>query len=386
MPRREKSVYSDIAKELENRITAGEYKTGQCLPSERELKEQFGVERTTVRRALTILCEKGLIYKHAGIGSVVSSGKPVENSANTADVSADNTYIAKSGAKKSTAVQKDRGTLIWIFPDRQTYSRRGEELISDTYKNLSRICAERGLDITEVCETSEIEKISAKEKIFGAVFCEKVGQAASEFLESRNIPYILAFGSAGGLRCVDADNRSALELAVSRLYADGHRKIAFAGSDEIYPAQRERRIAFEEALASFGLGSEFVNTGGSDEKSGYQRTMELLRRSRDRFTAVCAVNDAAAKGALRALTDYGIKVPSECSVIGFGAVSENTEISSILCDCKTFAREIFHALCSAKEGGFGITCRTVIGVKLCGNTVSEAVSSRSRCSISDFLL
>lgn len=385
MPRREKSVYSDIAKELENRINAKEYKQGQCLPSERELKEQFGVERTTVRRALTILCEKGLIYKHAGIGSVVSSGKPPKNAENAA-ASSDNADNAKSAAKKSSAVQKDRGTLIWIFPDAQAYSRRSDELISKTYEDLSRICAERGLDITQVCETSEIEKISAKEKIFGAVFCEKVGQAASEFLESKNIPYILAFGSAGGLRCVDADNSSALELAVSRLYTDGHRKIAFVGSDEIYPAQRERRIAFEEALTSFGLSSEFVNTGGGDEESGYKRTMELLRRSRDRFTAVCAVNDAAAKGALRALTDYGIKVPSECSVIGFGAVSENTEISSTFCDCKTFAREIFHALCSAKEGGFGITCRTVIGVKLCGNTVSEAVSSRSRGSISDFLL
>lgn len=385
MPRREKSVYSDIAKELENRINAKEYKQGQCLPSERELKEQFGVERTTVRRALTVLCEKGLIYKHAGIGSVVSSGKPPKNAENAA-ASSDNADNAKSAAKKSSAVQKDRGTLIWIFPDAQAYSRRSDELISKTYEDLSRICAERGLDITQVCETSEIEKISAKEKIFGAVFCEKVGQAASEFLESKNIPYILAFGSAGGLRCVDADNSSALEFAVSRLYTDCHRKIAFVGSDEIYPAQRERRIAFEEALTSFGLSSEFVNTGGSDEESGYKRTMELLRRSRDRFTAVCAVNDAAAKGALRALTDYGIKVPSECSVIGFGAVSENTEISSIFCDCKTFAREIFHALCSAKEGGFGITCRTVIGVKLCGNTVSEAVSSRSRGSISDFLL
>ena len=328
MPRREKSVYSDIAKELESRINAKEYKQGQCLPSERELKEQFGVERTTVRRALTILCEKGLIYKHAGIGSVVSSGKPPKNAENAA-ASSDNADNAKSAAKKSSAVQKDRGTLIWIFPDAQAYSRRSDELISKTYEDLSRICAERGLDITQVCETSEIEKISAKEKIFGAVFCEKVGQAASEFLESKNIPYILAFGSAGGLRCVDADNSSALELAVSRLYTDGHRKIAFVGSDEIYPAQRERRIAFEEALTSFGLSSEFVNTGGSDEESGYKRTMELLRRSRDRFTAVCAVNDAAAKGALRALTDYGIKVPSECSVIGFGAVSENTEISSI---------------------------------------------------------
>ncbi len=386
MPRREKSVYSDIAKELENRINAKEYKQGQCLPSERELKEQFGVERTTVRRALTILCEKGLIYKHAGIGSVVSSGKPAKSTENVSAESTVNAVNSKSGAKKSTAVQKESGTLIWIFPDRQTYSRRSDGLISKTYEDLSRICAERGFDITQVCETSEIEKISAKEKIFGAIFCEKVGQAASEFFESKNIPYILAFGSAGGLRCVDADNRSALELAVSRLYTDGHRKIAFAGSDEIYPAQRERRIAFEEALASFGLGSEFVNTGGSDEESGYQRTMELLRRSRDRFTAICTVNDAAAKGALRALADYGIKVPSECSVIGFGAVSENTEISSILCDSKTFAREIFHALCSAKEGGFGITCKTVIGVKLCGNTVSEAVSSRSRGSISDFLL
>lgn len=60
-----------IAAELRARIAAGAYKRGNPLPSERQLVEEFGVARATVRKALARLIEEGAIYSVFGIGNFV---------------------------------------------------------------------------------------------------------------------------------------------------------------------------------------------------------------------------------------------------------------------------------------------------------------------------
>lgn len=56
----------EIVEEIKNAIARKNYKAGDKLPSERELAEQFGVSRVTVRDALNNLSEKGLISVKKG--------------------------------------------------------------------------------------------------------------------------------------------------------------------------------------------------------------------------------------------------------------------------------------------------------------------------------
>lgn len=56
-----RKLYEDVAAQLEARITTGEYPDGGQLPSERELMQQFGVSRTSVREALFALQKMGLV-------------------------------------------------------------------------------------------------------------------------------------------------------------------------------------------------------------------------------------------------------------------------------------------------------------------------------------
>lgn len=53
-------------------IVNGIYKNGDQLPSETLLTEKYGVSRNTLRQALTVLNEDGLIKKHQGKGTVVT--------------------------------------------------------------------------------------------------------------------------------------------------------------------------------------------------------------------------------------------------------------------------------------------------------------------------
>ena len=70
-------AYQQVADAITARITVGRY---SCkLPSERDLAEEFGVSYQTVRRAMAVLRERGLIVTIHGRGTFVVSG-PAGNS------------------------------------------------------------------------------------------------------------------------------------------------------------------------------------------------------------------------------------------------------------------------------------------------------------------
>ncbi|MFI8400903.1 GntR family transcriptional regulator [Streptomyces sp. NPDC085463] len=64
-----RGTYQVISQVLRERIAAGDYMDG--LPSEAEIGREFGVARTTVRRALRALEEVGAIKTVAGVGRTV---------------------------------------------------------------------------------------------------------------------------------------------------------------------------------------------------------------------------------------------------------------------------------------------------------------------------
>src|SRR5437868_14792406 len=73
---RKTTRYLDIAAELQKAIRSGKYPVGDLLPTETELMARFGASRQTVREALRIITEQGLIVRRAGLGSVVISAEP----------------------------------------------------------------------------------------------------------------------------------------------------------------------------------------------------------------------------------------------------------------------------------------------------------------------
>ena len=64
-------IYVQLADDLAKRMSSGEFPPGSRLPSEAELAESYGVAKMTVRRALDVLRERGLIRTLHGRGSVV---------------------------------------------------------------------------------------------------------------------------------------------------------------------------------------------------------------------------------------------------------------------------------------------------------------------------
>jgi len=66
--------YHDIANTLRTRIAEGKYAHASVLPSESDMSKQFGASRVTVRRALEVLRDEGLITSRQGLGWTLVAG------------------------------------------------------------------------------------------------------------------------------------------------------------------------------------------------------------------------------------------------------------------------------------------------------------------------
>ncbi|HKU27866.1 MAG TPA: LacI family DNA-binding transcriptional regulator, partial [Candidatus Sulfotelmatobacter sp.] len=127
---------------------------------------------------------------------------------------------------------------------------------------------------------------------------------------------------------VIVDNELGGELAVEHLYSLGHRKIAFIrgpkGLTDSSPRWRGIRNFAKES--GFEIDSRLVldlpesRDPLSSFESGFKLTEDLIRQKRS-FSAVLAFDDMSAFGAIRALSRAGIRVPEQCSVIGFDDVA-----------------------------------------------------------------
>jgi GntR family transcriptional regulator, transcriptional repressor for pyruvate dehydrogenase complex len=74
IPIQSMKVFEQVAVQIEKRILEGELRSGDRLPTERELAEQFQVSRTAVREAMKILAQKGLVDMRPGRGTIIIDG------------------------------------------------------------------------------------------------------------------------------------------------------------------------------------------------------------------------------------------------------------------------------------------------------------------------
>jgi GntR family transcriptional repressor for pyruvate dehydrogenase complex len=83
-----RKLYQQVATAVAARITAGDYAPGARLPSERDLAEEFGVSRPTVREAMIALEIRRLVDARPGSGIYVTEAAPAQGPAPELDIGA----------------------------------------------------------------------------------------------------------------------------------------------------------------------------------------------------------------------------------------------------------------------------------------------------------
>jgi LacI family transcriptional regulator len=134
-------------------------------------------------------------------------------------------------------------------------------------------------------------------------------------LTNRNVSSLLVDNEAGGA------------LALRHLSELGHRKIAIVrGPEELFDTE-PRWAGIQRAATETGIAIDrklvFQLPNLTDPTSGFegglQISKEMLASGRP-FTAVLAFDDLTALGVVRGLSEAGLKVPEDCSVVGFDDV------------------------------------------------------------------
>ncbi|THA72181.1 LacI family transcriptional regulator [Streptomyces sp. A0958] len=115
------------------------------------------------------------------------------------------------------------------------------------------------------------------------------------------------------------DNQGGGRLLTRHLLSLGHRRIGYAAGPPERTTTRHRLTGHREAMREAGAAGDegrLTVHGSYDRRSGYDATVELLRRDPE-ITAVVAANDTVALGAAAALRDRGLRIPEDISVAGF---------------------------------------------------------------------
>lgn len=131
----------------------------------------------------------------------------------------------------------------------------------------------------------------------------------------------VVIGTAGHPRqySVNVASRPRLREAVDRMVALGHRNfgyVAFSPAD--YVATARRIEATREALREHGidLDDAAIRYGDFSAESGHREAAALMEARPD-LTAIIAGNDTIALGVISALSQRGLSVPEDVSVLGF---------------------------------------------------------------------
>ncbi len=297
--RQREAKYITLVNWIKEKIATRELRPGEKLYSENELSRMFNLSRQTVRHAIGVLEEEGLVERVRGSGTYVGSrkGNIRKRMMNIAVIS---TYV--DGYIFPTTLQ---GIV-------QTLSGAGY-MTQIAFTN-NRVDSERRI----------LEGILEKDNVDGVIV-----EATKSALPNPNLEYYLEiqrrqiallFFNCGypelKAPVVALDDVKVAEDAVNYLLSQGHRKIA--GIFKADDGQGKLRYAgYVEALLKEGIGVDdrkilWIDT--EDQKALRNIKNSVLRRLTD-CTAVFCYNDEVAFGLLELLHKEGFRVPGQLSVV-----------------------------------------------------------------------
>lgn len=296
-----KTKYYTLMEELKEEIRSGNIQAGQKLPSENELTRQFQVSRHTVRKALSILENEGLVVAEHGRGTFCAeSVRPRGKSKIIAVVT---TYISN-----------------YIFP--KVIAGINEVLTQKDYRIISKN--------TKNSRAFEIECLEdlLKKNVDGIIIEPSKSQIYSRHLEiykqfeAWHIPTVFihsTYPQFKGKPCVELEDEKGAYLITEYLIQLGHKDLA--GIFKTDDSQGFRRhIGFVKALHAYGILYDpekviWYHTEDKLLKPGAE-IIEMLDKG-IYFDGIVCYNDQIAFEVLKVLKDRNMHVPEDVSLTGF---------------------------------------------------------------------
>lgn len=286
-------VFRQLADYMYNEIVSGNWVKGEKLPPEPELAEKLNTTRPTLRKALRILIERGMISQVKGQGTFV-------------------THSSKTSGKKRRVgiiCNRRKGNVMSdIYLSSVIFGV--ETAFSDAFADYELLILQRDMDkgIVSQCKDDQLDAVIDIAGYSEAYFSEQINSFPHALLDC-------SYTRAKNADCVTVsiDYQGSYRQQLERLIALGHRDIAVlvASTNDmeiIETTFREKHLPIRPPL--------IVPKEQMDEPGVARFVDQMLKERRPTAFFFCSYTMACA--GYKHLKKLGIKIPEEISVAGVG--------------------------------------------------------------------
>lgn len=290
---RYKTIYEDLKQAISNK----DYASGDLLPPESHFVTTYQVDRSTVRRALKLLVDEGYVEKYPGKGTIVTNGGGAK--------------IAKHGNESKTV-----GFLL------ASGNAISEQFYSTLFCGMESALKEVGHSIVYATlhDDDQILDLVASLNLDGVVFVSQSADKHTDDVIANDIPCVMINNFCPLMPSILSDNRQGAYLAGKYLADMGHRDILVLSGIRSHVSNQARIEGFDRAMAEAGIPIPVENRLCAQSwswESGLQEVSAHLQNTAKRPTAIFALNDRLAFGAMQAIHQLGLRVPQDISVMGY---------------------------------------------------------------------
>jgi Transcriptional regulators len=334
-------LYQQIQDYIRDIIAVEEMKSGDRIPTEKELMERFQVSKITVANALTGLANEQVITRVPGKGSFVAD-RGAKQGAPSSAVAVQSREVGEGRART--------GLIGLVMPSIDDY------FAIRLIEGIQRTLEAEGYRSMIVLSSGKIEKEKAaiKElKALGAegllIFPVDEEHYNEEILSMKfeGFPFVLMDRHLPGVEThfIASDGRQGVRLAIDHLWELGHREIAICSDSPLMTVTVQERIeGYITALKDKGalinpahMITGFTLAESLKESEGHP----LFRYIRNRMaTAYISLNGRLGVHIYQMARQAGLDVPGDVSIVSFDDPTSIVEEFSIFTHINQFEREM----------------------------------------------
>ncbi len=275
------------------------------------------------------------------------------------------------GAKPNISKSLTIGLAEMLTPAEQL-----EEPYFSYMKNyVTQQCAEAGHELVPLPQVSRAFTYTSPRKLDGII---AIGFFTPEQVEqlqsiSSNVVFLDSSPAEGINDSIIINFELALSIEVKHLVDLGHKKIGYIGPKYMFATEPERGLdprmmLFKRELDQYGLFDEkYVVDTIMSASFAYSAMNEYLTNCDDLPTAFVTGNEESAIGALRSINEFGLKVPTDISLLSFNDTPKAklthpplTSVSVQMMERAVLALYILSQRCGGPQMGTSLPLKIVV--------------------------
>lgn len=277
--------------QFKNKLLKQSFVVGECIPSERQLAEKYGVSRATIGRVISELVSEGMLERKWGKGVYYLGTQPKH------------IFVLFHLSSMSRAANP----TSWF-------------VTLDILKGI--LAASRNRTTVDLCESVEEIKKLAGGPQQGVI---KMGEADDQLIElSKKLPCVLVNNhELSPLPSVNCDLTKGVYNGVSHLIKKGCKNFAYVGGPLSDKSQKLRFEGYRQALQDHGINflNEMISECSYGSEEGEKAINQLTIRGLIPDAVMCA-DDLRAFGVYQGLKKAGLTVPKDVKILGFDDIPD----------------------------------------------------------------